>query len=514
MFLSQPLLDVLAERGIEDIDSFIRQPSWNDLPDPLAIPNMEKALKRVSRAVNDRERIAIFGDYDCDGVLGTHIVRSVLASMGGHAIAYVPHRDEGYGLGASAVHTFSKRGTDLLITVDNGINARRAIHLAHRLGVEVIVIDHHRIQEEANTLAIWSDEFCGAGLAALFCWALALRGGWNSNRIERLLAGISQYATIASIADCVPLRNGTRTLARLGLRELGRATHCGLRALLRSGCADPSHPDSYDIGFGVAPRINAAGRIDHPVLALAVFDAAQDEAAAFERVEKLDRLNAERKRLVAEHFAELAQSVPNNSPAALVIYRESCPRGIAGLLASKCVERYSVPTIVLAPAPAAGYAVGSGRSIPGFDLVESLTPFRDILTRFGGHSQAVGLTIPVGSVDTFRGKFTEQVEALNLPRIFPIMPEAELSLAMMGRHFDEQLGNLEPFGEGNPAPVFELRIVEVISVRNRWVRIRQGRNSIEVLSWDVPVDTGARGDCLVEFRGKHRRLRAFRAQNT
>jgi single-stranded-DNA-specific exonuclease len=513
MFLCQPLLDVLIERGIEDVDGFLQAPSWSDLPDPMSMASMESAVERVLRAVKEGERIAIHGDYDCDGVLGTHILRTVLASLGAQARPYLPHRDEGYGLNSKAVHQFSMSGTDLLITVDNGINARLAIRLAQRLGIEVIVIDHHRVQESADTLAIWSQDFCGAGLAAMFSWALALRTGWKESRIERLLAGISQYAAIASIADCVPLRNGTRTWARLGMRELGRAEHCGLRELLRISCSDPASPDSYDIGFGVGPRINAAGRLDHPALALAVFNAALDKGAAGQAVQTLDRLNAERRRQVAVQFDELAGSLSNGAPAAIVAFREACPRGIAGLLASKCVERYSVPSIVLTPAPDPGFVVGSGRSLPGLDLVEALDPFKRLLTRFGGHAQAVGLTMALEHVETFQQKFNEAVGALKLPRQFPVKAEAQLSLAMIGKNFDQQIAVLEPFGEGNPAPVFELRMVEIVSVRNRWVRLRQGRRSVEVLCWDSPQSSGARGECLVEFRGKRRFLREFREQN-
>ena len=161
MFLCHPLLEVLAGRGIEDIDAFLQTPSWSDLPDPFSISSMEPVVDRILAAVARKERIAVFGDYDCDGVLGAHILRGVLKSLGAEARVYLPHRDEGYGLNAPAVHQFSLSGTDLLITVDNGINARAAVRLAQRLGIEVIVIDHHRVQDRAETLSVWSDRFCG-----------------------------------------------------------------------------------------------------------------------------------------------------------------------------------------------------------------------------------------------------------------------------------------------------------------------------------------------------------------
>jgi single-stranded-DNA-specific exonuclease len=510
MFLCQPLLDVLIARGIEDIDSFIQAPSWNDLPDPKSIQGMTGAVDRVLAAVRDKKRIAIFGDYDCDGVLGTHILRSVLASLGVQARAYLPHRDEGYGLSSCAVHKFSLSGTDLLITVDNGINAQREILLAERLGVDVIVIDHHRIRHQANTLAIWSQEFCGAGLAALFAMTLALRAGWKDERVDRLRAAVSRYAAIASVADCVPLRNGTRTLARLGLRELARAENCGLRELLRVSCADPANPDSNDLAFGVAPRINAAGRIDHPAAALSVFEAARDEDAARKCVETLDQLNQQRRQLVAAEFGRLCTEIPQPAPSALVLYREACPKGIAGLLAAKCVERFRVPSIVLAPSPESNLAVGSGRSVAGFDLAQALEQFRRFFKRFGGHAQAVGVTMPVGQIEAFAKEFTIFVEGLKLERDREIREDGELVLATVGKRFDEQLALLEPFGEGNPAPVFLLRGVEVASLRNRWVRIRQGRFSLEALCWDLAPQVGMRGSALIEFRDKRRVLKRFR----
>jgi single-stranded-DNA-specific exonuclease len=513
MFLCQPLLDVLIGRGIEDVDSFIQPPSWNALPDPLSMTGMTQAVDRVLAAIRDKQRIAIFGDYDCDGVLGAHILRMVLSGFGMQPRVYLPHRDEGYGLNAPAVHQFSIAGTDLLITVDNGINAHKEVHLAQRLGVEVIIIDHHRIQEQANTLAVWSQEFCGAGLAALFAIALARRADWNDKRIEGMQSAVSQYAAIASIADCVPLQNGTRKIARLGMHVLGQTDHCGLRELLRVSCADPASPDSNDLAFGVAPRINAAGRIDHPAAALSVFAAARDEDAARRSVELLDQLNQQRRKLVAAHFGDLCVEISHPDAPALVLCRERCPKGIAGLLAAKCVERFGVPSIVLAPSTEPGLAVGSGRSVAGFDLAEALEQFRGFFKRFGGHAQAVGLTMPTAQIETFAKGFISFVEGLKLDRTREIYEDGELVLATAGKHFDEQLALLEPFGEGNPAPIFRLRSVEIASVRNRWVRIRQGRFSLEALCWDHSPKVGMRGDCLVEFRGKRRILRDFRPAN-
>ena len=509
MFLCQPLLEVLVGRGVEDIDSFLKVPSWSDLPDPFAIPSMERATARVLDAIRNRERITIFGDYDCDGVLGAHILRSVLTGLGAAPRIYLPHRDEGYGLSSPTVHRFSCAGTDLLITVDNGINARSAVQLAQRLGIDVVVIDHHRIQEQAQTTAVWSDAFCGAGLAAMCAWALALKAGWSDMKVELLLSGCSQYAAIASIADCVPLLAATRTLARLGLAELSRSKHRGLLELLKAACTDPSQPDSRDVAFGVAPRINAAGRMAHPAEALAVFAAALDERVAQQSVDKLNQLNVERRRTVKAHFEELVESIGGNIPAGLVVYRETSPKGIAGLLASKCVEKYAVPSIVLVPSIIPGQVVGSGRSIAGIDLVKTLEPLKDLFLRFGGHAQAVGLTMAVDRVEEFRETFARSMEPMVRRGSQRFHAEAELPLSFVNRHFFDQLLLLEPFGEGNRPPAFSIRMAEVLSIRNKWARIRQGRSSIEALCWDVPLREQMKGDFLVEFYGKTRILRGF-----
>ena len=279
--------------------------------------------------------------------------------------------------------------------------------------------------------------------------------------------------------------------------------------MLKSSCTDPSQPDSRDVAFGVAPRINAAGRMAHPAEALAVFEAALDEEAARQSVDRLNQLNAERRHTVKLHFEELVEAVGTNIPAGLVVYRETSPKGIAGLLASKCVERYSVPSIVLVPSTIPGQVVGSGRSVPGVDLVKTLEPLKELFLRFGGHAQAVGLTMAVGRIDEFRETFARSVEPMVRASSQRIRAEAELPLSFVNRHFFEQLLLLEPFGEGNRPPMFSIRMAEVLSIKNKWARIRQGRSSVEVLCWDVPITEQMKGDFLVEFYGKTRILRGF-----
>jgi single-stranded-DNA-specific exonuclease len=226
----------------------------------------------------------------------------------------------------------------------------------------------------------------------------------------------------------------------------------------------------------------------------------------------LNRLNQERRQLVAAQIEELCSEIPKSVPAGLVVYCKSCPKGIAGLVAAKCVERFSVPSIVLTPSPNPALVVGSGRSVAGFDLVDGLERLRTFFTRFGGHAQAVGLTMPLAHVESFAKEFAAFVATLKLKKS-EMRVDAELVLATAGRQFDKQLALLEPFGEGNPAPVFLLRTVEVVSTRNRQVRIRQGTYSLEALCWDLALEEGMRGDCLIEFRGKRRILKGFREES-
>jgi len=507
MFLSQPLLELLVTRDIQDVDEFLKPPSTSDFANPFFLTNLEEAALRVLKAVRERARITVFGDYDCDGVLSSHVLASVMRRLGVDVRVYLPHRDEGYGLSRQAVHKFSLAGTDLLITVDNGINARAAVSLAKRLGIEVIIIDHHRIQERAETLAVWSDQFCGTGLAVMVAIGLAQKSGWDDSAMERLIAGTSIYGSIASIADCVPLTGKTRMLTRLGLEGLARTQHRGLQELLRSSCSQPGEPDSEDVAFRIAPRINAAGRIDHPAAALAVLTAVSDPEGARSAVNRLNELNRARRYLVERHFGELLDEMADARPSAIVLYHESAPKGIAGLLASKSVEHFGVPSIVLVSSGTNGIAVGSGRSAPGFDLEAELRSVQELFERFGGHAQAIGLSIHTDKIDDLKRELESRCRKLKREDI--LRPDGDLVIASLTQRFCEELQLLEPFGEGNPAPIFRIGAAEVVAIRQRWVRLRQGKHTLEAFDWRVGAKAGQRGDWLVEFRSKSRTLLAF-----
>lgn len=296
-------------------------------------------------------------------------------------------------------------------------------------------------------------------------------------------------------------------LTKLGLQTLGQTTHCGLTELLRSTCSNPDQPDSEDIAYRIAPRINAAGRVDHPQAALAVFSAASDPERARSAVNQLNEFNRARKEMVARHFQEILGDLAEQQPYTVVLYRELAPKGIAGLLASKCVEHFGVPSIVMVPSGAKGVAVGSGRSVPGFDLEAELRNVDGLFERFGGHAQAVGLTIRVDRIGDLKRELENRCR--NLKREVLLRPDADLALASVTRSFLEELKLLEPFGEGNPAPVFRICDAEVVATRQHWVRLRQGKHTLEAFDWRIGAQPGQRGDWLVEFRSRSRNLRAF-----
>lgn len=224
--ICRPILEVLTRRGIEDPQSFLEAPVWTDLPEPSSIEGVDEAVALVLLAVSSKARITIFGDYDCDGALSSAILDASLRRLGATPSVYLPHREEGYGLNEAAVHRFSRSGTQLLITIDNGINAAGPVHLAQRLGMKVLVIDHHHIETRAMAPAVWSDHFCAAGLAFMVGTALLRASHLPSGVRNVFLASLSRLAAIASIADCVPLLGPTRTLTRLGLSELSSTPPC------------------------------------------------------------------------------------------------------------------------------------------------------------------------------------------------------------------------------------------------------------------------------------------------
>lgn len=479
MHVHRPVLEVLMQRGVQDPQTFLRPSKWADLPEPTSIEGVAEAVPLLLSAVREGLKMTIFGDYDCDGALSSAILEATLLRLGAMVDVYLPHRDEGYGLSEAAVHRFSRAGTKVLITIDNGINAAGPVHLAQRLGISVLVIDHHQIETRAHTQAVWSNEFCAAGLAYMVSSALLQQSNLPLELRDALLASLSRLAAIASIADCVPLAGATRTLTRLGLAELSKTTHAGLRKLMElGGIMRTKVPSAEEIAFRIGPRLNAAGRVGHPVEVLRMLKARTPEEQSRLALE-LDRLNLLRRRLEKEALEELTSMVDAREQSILVIYAAHWRKGLAGILASRARERFGVPTFVLVHDPKTGMAVGSGRSIGGISLIDALRSCKDVLHRYGGHQQAAGVTVALEAVPAFRKGLLRYVEEHPAPREAPPLHEANLEICNATPPFYQQLRAMEPFGIGNPVPVFKVHAASIHPRTEKFVIVRQGSHELK-----------------------------------
>ena len=476
-----PLAQVLCARGLQDPEQALDflNPSLAGLHDPLLLRDMDRALERLLRAIRAHEKIEIHGDYDVDGTTSTVILKTAIGMAGGDASFFIPHRiKDGYGLRDSAIDRAAAAGVKLIISVDTGIRASAAVARARELGIDVIVTDHHLPEAELPTaVAVLNPNradcsypeknLCGAGVAFKLAQALLGGLGWTREKLDRVLASLLKLVAIATIADVVPLTGENRIIVFFGLRGLSDIRNPGLRALLdAAGIAHGCSPTASQIGFRVAPRINAAGRMASASEVIELFLTAEPERAR-DIAGRLSAFNTERQveesRIIEEILSECESSVGEVTAPALVFARESWHRGVLGIVASRLVERFCRPVFVLGIEN--GEAAGSGRSISAFHLLQSLESMSSLFVKFGGHRQAAGLTMATAQIDRFRESFTAYAGANLGPQDFePIQRvDAHVHLTQLDDTFWAALRKLEPFGMGNPTPVFVASGVEVMN---------------------------------------------------
>ncbi len=476
-----PVASVLCARGLADPEDALAflQPTLSGLHDPLLLRDMDLALSRLQLAITRGEKIEIHGDYDVDGTTSTVILKTAIQLAGGQAGFFIPHRlKDGYGLRDSAIDRAAASGVKLIISVDTGIRASYAVARARELGMDVIVTDHHL--PEADLPPAWAvlnpnrldctypeKNLCGAAVAFKLAQALLGTLGWTREKLDRMLASLLKMVAIATIADVVPLTGENRIIVFHGLRGLADVRNPGLRALLdAAGVAPGRAPTASQIGFRVAPRINAAGRMASASEVIDLFLSAEVEKAR-DIAERLSALNSERQdeesRIVNEILLECESSVSDVTAPALVFARESWHRGVLGIVASRLVERFSRPVFVLGIEN--GEAAGSGRSISAFHLLESLEHMGSLFIKFGGHRQAAGLTLQSGRIDEFRESLVAYAGAKLTPDDFePVRKiDAAVRFSEINDRFWNALKRLEPFGMANPAPVFAASGVEIVS---------------------------------------------------
>ncbi len=472
---------ILSSRGIAGSEQALDflEPSLSGLHDPLLLRDMDRALARLAGAIRQGEKIEIHGDYDVDGTTSTVLLKTAIELAGGKAGFFIPHRvNDGYGLRISAIERAAAEGVTLIISVDTGIRAAEAVLRARDLGVDVIVTDHH-LPEPVLPPAVAvlnpnrpdceypEKNLCGAAVAFKLAQALLGTLGWPRERLDRILASLLKLVAIATVADVVPLTGENRIIVAYGLRGLSDVRNPGLRALLdAAGVAPGRAPTTHQIGFGVAPRINAAGRMASASEVIDLFLTTEVEKAR-NIAERLNTLNSERQgeelRIVEEILAECESCVSDTAAPALVFARENWHRGVLGIVASRLVERFCRPVFVLGIDH--GEAAGSGRSIRAFHLLDSLESMRPLFIKFGGHRQAAGVTLDASRIDEFRASFIACAgSALTAVDFEPALTiDASVRFTDITNSFWSALRRLEPFGMGNPGPVFAARDVEIVN---------------------------------------------------
>ena len=453
---------LLVNRGIktvEDARSFLYA-ARNDFHDPFLLSGMEEAVKRIVRAIKNGEKITIFGDYDADGVSSTTILVLALKTLGAEDVSwYIPNRfTEGYGPNENAFRLIKEQGTTLLITVDCGISAIHEAEVAKELGMDYIVTDHHEpgpVLPEA--LAILHpkkpgetypfSELAGAGVAMKLAHALL-------GELPEELIGI---AAIGTVADLVPLHDENRLIAIKGLEALKKSTRPGIIALCQKAGIQRDSFNEDSIGFGLAPRINAVGRLESadPAVHLLL---TESQAEADLIADEIDMLNKERQSIVKEMTQEAIEEVEKNYPLetnpVLIIAREGWNTGVVGIVASKLVEKYYRPTIVLSIDREKGTAKGSARSIRGFDLFQNLSLNRELLPHFGGHPMAAGMTLKIEDVEELRERLINQANQILTEEDFQPVTEIDglISVDEVSLPLIQQMSQLAPYGMQNPKP--------------------------------------------------------------
>src|SRR3989441_4920147 len=471
---------LLVLRGIADVESAERflAPSLAHLHSPYAMTGMKVAIERLESAIERKEDILIYGDYDVDGTTAIVILKTAIELCGGTADFHVPHRiRDGYGMKDDVIERAAAADIRLIISVDTGIRALDAARTAQRLGIDLIVTDHHLAGKDGvpSALAVLNPnrpgcdypckDLCGAGVAFKLAQGLMERR-LAQNDQSRLLTSFMKMVAIATIADAVPLTGENRVFAKLGLEALRAPVNLGLRALFEVAQVGGRALTSGEVAFRIAPRLNAAGRMDVARDVIELFSV-KDSARAKEIANRLDQLNAERqqeeRRILDAIDARFIDDPALHDAFCIVIDGDGWHRGVIGITATRIVERYGRPALVISRQ--GKYSNGSGRSISPFHLLNALESCAGLFTRFGGHSHAVGFSLPAARVPELRAHLDAYARLrLTLADFDPTLScDSELSLDQVTPELFQAVQRLQPFGVGNPQPVFAARAVRLMA---------------------------------------------------
>lgn len=474
-----PLIrDLLRKRGIEGDEAIARflQPDYDtELADPFLMIDMAAAVERIELAIARSEQVAVYGDYDIDGVSSTAVMIEALEAHGLQPVSYIPDRhSEGYGLNRPALEQLKQQGVTLIVTVDCGITAVEEVAWAADNGIDVVVTDHHEVQEQLPDKAVAvvnpkreGDQYpfkdlAGVGVAFALVRALQSRTGIPDVGREKWLLDL---VALGTVCDVMPLVGENRALVRYGLVVLQKTKRVGLVALMQSAGIEPESVRAYHLGYVLGPRLNAAGRMEHANFSLELL-LTKDPIVAQQLAFQLEELNHQRQ-LEQQRITEEANNLAAEyaSDPVLVLADPTWPGGVVGIVASKLAERWGKPTLILEIKD--GVAKGSGRSAAGYPLIDGITANADLLDKFGGHEGAAGFTLSAENLNLLRQGMNEHFLEVEPDLVEPTTREADLSLddaALLDWELYNNLQLLEPFGHGNAQPVFELLGLKVVSV--------------------------------------------------
>ncbi|MCD8180699.1 MAG: single-stranded-DNA-specific exonuclease RecJ [Firmicutes bacterium] len=469
---------ILLNRGVEpdDISAYLKK-SMSDIVNPKLMLDMDKAVERILKAVDGKEKITVYGDYDVDGITATALLYEFLLSIGADAEYYIPDRKgEGYGINIMAVNKLFRGGTNLMITVDCGITAIGEVEFAKLQGMDVIITDHHTCKEALPDAAAAIlnpkrpdctypfDSLAGVGVAFKLILALAMEKGMNTNEVFCKYADI---AALGTVADVVPLLGENRIIVDKGLKLLRNPRRPGLRAIIEVAGISSEKITSSNIAFAIAPRLNAAGRLGTATTAVELL-LTNDEGRAREIALALDAENKERQlteKQIFDEAVEMAAADPNfEKKKVIVLAREGWHQGVIGIVASRLCSLYYKPCILISYSN--GVGKGSGRSIGGFNLFEALSKCERYLTDFGGHAVAAGLNVNMSDLDDFTREINKYADEVLAER--DMIPSVEIDCPLSERAVTlenaKMLSLLEPFGMGNERPVFAIGKVNVVNI--------------------------------------------------
>ncbi len=502
---------LLTIRGItekEDMERFFSES--DELSDPFLLKDMDKAVRRIKKAVTTGEKICIYGDYDCDGITATALLYSYLESVFADVMYYIPDRnEEGYGMNKKAVDKLKQQGIELIVTVDNGISAIEEIAYANTLGIDVVVTDHHKPQDiipraEAVVNPHRTDDtspyedFCGAGLALKL--AIALDGEAVS-----VMENYAEVAAIGTVADLVPLTGENRTIVKAGLKNIPNTERTGLSSLI--DVSGIEKVNAGNIAFRIAPRINASGRLSSPYDALKVF-LTEDDEEALTIAELLNRLNGERQSIEAEIFEQICGMIRENPQLSydrvLVLSSKNWNPGVIGIVSSRVTELFGKPSVIISED--GDICKGSGRSVAGFSLVDAIFACSDYLDKFGGHPMAVGFSIEKKNIDSFRKALNDYAYREEKMPLASVKVDCKLNPETLVPDMVRQLQYFEPFGYGNSKPVFALcgmrldKIIPLSEGKHLKLAVSKGRARLNIMKFSTtPAEFPYREGDVLDF---------------